>query len=183
MPAVSRRSTSPHRTAPFSMPASALTNRSMVVSRSRTAFAGVGAWLHKSRNQSAARSSITASATARRFTASRTACSRHKFRTEFAADSSLEDGVTSELVSGSLNSLLAGNIQGNSSTFASVSRFFRRKDHSHQGLTIKFPMQPNRELIVPYQRIKSAYQGTLPPDQGSSSGREAQPVERPSARR
>src|SRR5947208_11372220 len=32
----------------------ALTNRSMVVSRSRTAFAGVGAWLHKSRNQSAA---------------------------------------------------------------------------------------------------------------------------------
>src|SRR5438093_3702169 len=32
----------------------ALTNRSMVVSRSRTAFAGVGAWFHKSRNQSAA---------------------------------------------------------------------------------------------------------------------------------
>src|SRR5882672_6778157 len=39
----------------------ALTNRSMVVSRSRAAFAGVGAWFHKSRNQSAARSSASSS--------------------------------------------------------------------------------------------------------------------------
>src|SRR6266436_5798614 len=39
----------------------ALTNRSMVVSRSRTAFAGVGAWFHKSRNQSAAKSSASSS--------------------------------------------------------------------------------------------------------------------------
>jgi hypothetical protein len=32
--------------------------------------------------------------------------------------------------------------------------------------TIKFPTQRNRELIGPYQGIKSAYQGSFLPDQG-----------------
>jgi hypothetical protein len=38
---------------------------------------------------------------------------------EFATDSPLEEAVTSELVSESRNSLLAGKIQGNSSILAS----------------------------------------------------------------
>jgi hypothetical protein len=41
---------------------------------------------------------------------------------QFAADSPLEGAVTSELVSGTPNSLLAGKIQGISSILASVAR-------------------------------------------------------------
>ncbi len=42
---------------------------------------------------------------------------------------------------------------------------------------IKFPTQWNRELIGPYQRIKSARQGSLPLDHGSPSGWSPQPAE------
>ena len=66
----------------------------------------------------------------------------------------------------SLNSLLAGKIQGISSALASVPRIRSRNGHYNQCLTSKFPTQRNRELIGPYQGIKSAYQGSFLPDQG-----------------
>jgi hypothetical protein len=52
------------------------------------------------------------------------------------------------------------------SALASVSRICSRNDHYNQCLTSKFPTQRNRELIGPYQGIKSAYQGSYMPDQG-----------------
>src|SRR6266850_5853388 len=64
------------------------------------------------------------------------------------------------------NSLLAGKIQGISSALASVPRIRSRNGHYNQCLTSKFPTQRNRELIGPYQGIKSAYQGSFLPDQG-----------------
>jgi hypothetical protein len=73
-----------------------------------------------------------------------------------------EEAVRSELVS----SLLAGKIQGNSSILASVIGIPYQKYYYNQRLTIKFPTQRNRELIVPEQGIKSAHQGCFPADQG-----------------
>src|SRR6266446_10657934 len=64
------------------------------------------------------------------------------------------------------NSLLAGKIQGISSALTSVTRICSRNGHYNQCLTSKFPTQRNRELIGPYQGIKSAYQGSFLPDQG-----------------
>src|SRR6266850_2594584 len=49
-------------------------------------------------------------------------------------------------------------IQGISSTLASVARICRRNGYYNQSLTSKFPTRRNRELIGPYQGIKSAYQ-------------------------
>src|SRR6266446_4077946 len=75
--------------------------------------------------------------------------------------------------SGSLggpNSLLAGNLQGISSTLASVARICRRNGDYNQSLTSRFPTRRNRELIGPYQGIKSAYQGSFPPNQGRALG-------------
>jgi hypothetical protein len=57
-------------------------------------------------------------------------------------------------------------IQGISSILASVARILGRNCHNNQSLTRKFPTQRNRELIGPYQGIKSAYQGNFLPDQG-----------------
>src|SRR6267142_119986 len=57
-------------------------------------------------------------------------------------------------------------IQGISSALASVTRICSRNGHYNQCLTSKFPTQRNRELIGPYQGIKSAYQGSFLPDQG-----------------
>jgi len=68
---------------------------------------------------------------------------------EFAPDSPLEERVSSELVSEARNSLLAGKIQGNSSILASSVQISRRKRELAQMLTVKFPTQRNRELIVP----------------------------------
>ena len=64
-------------------------------------------------------------------------------------DSLLEERVSSELVSESRNSLLAGKIQGNSSILASSVQISRRKRELAQMLTVKFPTQRNRELIGP----------------------------------
>src|SRR6516162_8553308 len=69
----------------------------------------------------------------------------------FALDSPLEEGVTSELVSGERISLLAGKIQGISSTLALVSRINHQNGYYNQSLTRKFPTRRNRELIGPYQ--------------------------------
>ena len=67
------------------------------------------------------------------------------------------------------NSLLAGKIQGISSILALVTCICRRNGHYNQCFTSKFPTQRNRELIRPYQGIKSAYQGNIRPDQGRTS--------------
>ena len=64
------------------------------------------------------------------------------------------------------NSLLAGKIQGISSTLASVARICRQNGDYNQSFTSKFPARRNRELIGPYQGIKSVYQGNFLPDQG-----------------
>src|SRR6266446_2500661 len=72
--------------------------------------------------------------------------------------------------SGRPNSLLAGKIQGISSTLASVARICRQNHDYNQSFTSKFPTQQNRELIRPYQGIKSAYQGSFLPDQGRALG-------------
>jgi hypothetical protein len=45
-----------------------------------------------------------------------------------------------------------------------------RIGHNNQCLTSKFPTQQNRELIGPYQGIKSTYQGSFLPDQGRMPG-------------
>ena len=65
------------------------------------------------------------------------------------------------------NSLLAGKIQGNSSILLSEIRISDRKRDEDQRLTDEFPTQPNREIISPEQGIKSAHQGSPPPDQGN----------------
>ena len=65
---------------------------------------------------------------------------------------------------------LAGKIQGISSILASVVRIYGRNGHNNQYLTSKFPTQQNRELIGPYQGVKSAYQGSFLPDQGRMPG-------------
>src|SRR5438309_11220948 len=57
-------------------------------------------------------------------------------------------------------------IPGISSTLASVARICRQNGDYNQSFTSKFPARRNRELIVPYQGIKSAYQGNFLPDQG-----------------
>jgi hypothetical protein len=44
-----------------------------------------------------------------------------------------------------------------------------RNSYHNQVLTRKFPTQWNRELIGPYQGIKSAHQGMFPSEQGSPS--------------
>src|SRR6266550_1980233 len=59
-----------------------------------------------------------------------------------------------------------GKIQGISSALASVTRICSRNCHYNQCLTSKFPTQRNRELIGPYQGIKSADQGIKSADQG-----------------
>jgi hypothetical protein len=85
-------------------------------------------------------------------------------------DSPVEEAVRSELLSGRPNSLLAGKIQGISSTLASVARICRQNGDYNQSFTSKFPTRQNRELIGPYQGIKSAYQGSFLPDQGRALG-------------
>src|SRR5882672_6505179 len=79
-----------------------------------------------------------------------------------------QSGANSSL--GGPNSLLAGKIQGISSTLASVARICRQNGYYNQWLTSKFPTRRNRELIGPYQGIKSAYQGSFPPNQGRALG-------------
>src|SRR6266850_6656613 len=61
-------------------------------------------------------------------------------------------------------------IQGISSTLASVARICRRNGYYNQSLTSKFPTRRNRELIGPYQGIKSGYQGSFSPNQGRALG-------------
>jgi hypothetical protein len=61
----------------------------------------------------------------------------------------------------------AGKIQGISSIFSLGRPDSGRNDHNNQCLTSKFPTQRNRELIGPYQGIKSAYQGIKSTYQGS----------------
>src|ERR1700730_16616375 len=61
----------------------------------------------------------------------------------------------------------AGKIQGISSIFSLGRPDPGRNDHNNQCLTSKFPTQRNRELIGPYQGIKSAYQGIKSTYQGS----------------
>jgi hypothetical protein len=82
----------------------------------------------------------------------------------------VEGAVSSELVSGSQIPCYAGKIQGISSTLTSVTRICRRNGDYNQSLTSKFPTRRNRELIDPYQGIKSAYQGSFVPDQGRALG-------------
>src|SRR5712664_4892543 len=79
-----------------------------------------------------------------------------------------QSGANSSL--GGPNSLLAGNLQGISSTLASVARSCRQNGYYNQWLTSKFPTRRNRELIGPYQGIKSAYQGNFLLDQGRALG-------------
>jgi len=85
----------------------------------------------------------------------------------FVPDSALEEGVRSELVSERRIPCYPGKIQGISSIPAIRARFEGRNDHYDQGLTSKFPTQRNRELISPYQGIKSAYQGIKSAYQGN----------------
>src|SRR5207245_6780462 len=85
---------------------------------------------------------------------------------EFAMDSPLEEAVTSELVSAGPIPCYAGKIQGISSILAPVPRISPQNSHHNQWLTSKFPTRRNRELIAPYQGIKSAYQGNFLLDQG-----------------
>src|SRR5207248_10257729 len=59
-----------------------------------------------------------------------------------------------------------GKIQGISLALASCTRIWCLNPHNNQRLTSKFPTQRNRELNGPYQGIKSAQQGSVPPDQG-----------------
>jgi hypothetical protein len=87
-------------------------------------------------------------------------------KVSFAPDSPLEEAVTSELVSESQIPVQQGKIQGISSILTPHTRFEGRNDHSNQRPTGKFPTQRNRELIGPYQGIKSAYQGSFLVDQG-----------------
>src|SRR5712664_3829669 len=79
-----------------------------------------------------------------------------------------QSGANSSL--GGPNSLLAGNLQGISSTLASVARICRQNVYYNQSLTSKFPTRRNRELIGPYQGIKSAYKGNFLLDQGRALG-------------
>jgi len=54
-----------------------------------------------------------------------------------------------------------GKIPGISSILASITPMGRLSTHYNQSLRGKFPTQRNRELIMPYQRIKSPQQGNL----------------------
>jgi len=62
-------------------------------------------------------------------------------------------------------SLLAGKRQGNSSILASDVRISIESTSEISGLHDEFPALRNREIIVPKQGIKSAHQGSVPPDQ------------------
>ena len=65
----------------------------------------------------------------------------------------------------SLNSLLSRENTGNFiGSGLGLPRICSRNGHCNQCLTSKFPKQRNRELIGPYQGIKSAYQGRFMPD-------------------
>jgi hypothetical protein len=64
-----------------------------------------------------------------------------------------EEGVTSELVSGKPNSLLAGSLQGISSNRSSAARQRQQKKVSNQYLTGQFPTHPNREFFTALQGI------------------------------
>ena len=85
---------------------------------------------------------------------------------EFALDSALEEAVTSELVSEGQIPYYTGIIQGISSVLVMRAPIEGQNDGHNQTFTGKFPTQRNRELIEPYQGIKSAYQGSFLPDQG-----------------
>src|ERR1700736_3710961 len=86
---------------------------------------------------------------------------------KFAADSSLEEAVRSELVSESQFPVIQGKYR----------EIHRRRPYQLESeveivfiikcLPGKFPTQWNRELIGLYQGIKSAHQGKFPPEQGS----------------
>jgi hypothetical protein len=89
-----------------------------------------------------------------------------ELRKRWFADSLLEGAVTSELVSGSQLPCYSGKIQGISSILAFGHLNLRQNSHYNQCFTSKFPTQKNRELIGPYQAIKSAYQGSFLPDEG-----------------
>jgi len=83
-------------------------------------------------------------------------------RGRFVDDSPLEGAVSSELVSGRPKfPCYAGKIQGIFIDLPSVARVCRQNDDYNQCLTSKFPTRRNRELIGPYQGIKSAYQGSF----------------------
>jgi hypothetical protein len=60
----------------------------------------------------------------------------------------------------------SGKIQGISSNLVQVTRICRRNGRSNQALTSKFPTRWNRELIGPYQGIKSPFQGIKSAYQG-----------------
>jgi hypothetical protein len=96
-------------------------------------------------------------------------------RDRFAADSPLEEGVSSEPVS-EPNSLLAGKIQGISSIWASEMRQRWLKTSSNQCLTGQFPTHPNREFFAALQGIKSGDQGNFRPDQGKRPSNRVLPV-------
>ena len=89
-------------------------------------------------------------------------------RTKFAADSALEEAVTSELVSAGPIPCYTGKIQGISLVLASGTRIGRLNPYYNQSLTSKFPTRRNRELNGLQQGIKSAHQGNFSPDQGTS---------------
>jgi hypothetical protein len=55
---------------------------------------------------------------------------------------------------------------GNFIDFGLITWICRRNAHYNQWLMRKFPTQRNRELIGPYQGVKSAYQGKFLSDQG-----------------
>jgi hypothetical protein len=93
-------------------------------------------------------------------------CATELKKSGFALDSLLEGAVTSELVSGSQLPCYSGKIQGISSILTFGHLNLRQNGHYNQCFTSKFPTQQNRELIGPYQAIKSAYQGRFLPDEG-----------------
>src|SRR3974377_698950 len=59
------------------------------------------------------------------------------------------------------NSLLTGNLTGNSSVFSSLSRFFLGIDVQLQWFVKTFPKQQNRELIRASRESSLSEQGTL----------------------
>src|SRR5207253_2472544 len=61
---------------------------------------------------------------------------------------------------------LAGKIQGNFIESELGAHQRQQKWPLYQCVTSQFPTHANRELIGPYQGIKSAYQGSFLPDQG-----------------
>ena len=84
----------------------------------------------------------------------------HRWRRQSRANPSLE----------TRNSLLAGKIQEIHRFWPLTSEFPIECTSGIRDLRSKFPVNWNREIIVPEQGIKSADQGSVSPDQGRLSG-------------